>query len=710
MLCLPKSIAETVKTAIKKGDVSLDKLYNMTSKERETIFAQYVGKDSASLVNLEYEKARLAATKKAAADYVSASDKGKFQKTATAGEFGKKLLTPDQTKKFAVEKIDTQIKTLEARHSALSEKLSAMEGETKANAQLKLNKIQDQIDRLNVRREDTQNPPNDRMLKMIEDAKGVLTDENFSEIASSKLGQEVTPAQGKYIIDQAAKLRELAPANKDALIGVTPEYLQARNNLEGFISSMNPASHALSIVRNLIEISRNNLITNISTPLKTFISGGERYVAGAIQRRLANMSLRGANPDLAKQISADSRSLFWKTGSNAAAMESLDDASSVLGSHAGASGKEFSGITGNEKFDNVQEGKGSGVGALLDRGVGKVAQASHYVAIYLEHNILFTKLYTSAFSDILNFRSADMAKAEGLTGLAMKTRAAELMRDAAKIEPATTEGKLLRQVGQEGAARTLNVNNTWASRFSVGMKNMFNKIHPDIPIGTLLEPIAKIPANIIANGISNTPVGIPSAAWDVIAGRYKIGSDSLDTRYEGMLQYKKGVEGLIRVAGAVGIAALVTNGLQKKDFRSDNYGNHFLLVGNTWINTEFFFALSPNLAGFMAMKDNPKENPAIAFLTGGKVGEGALGGVLNIPGVDIANQTIQSALGKHPVSDLESSALSRTLPAAVFNIFKDRPINRLFFGASGVETAQQVKADDVAKAKKAAATKAAAKK
>jgi len=48
--------------------------------------------------------------------------------------------------------------------------------------------------------------------------------------------------------------------------------------------------------------------------------------------------------------------------------------------------------------------------------------------------------------------------------------------------------------------------------------------------------------------------------------------------------------------GAVGVAAAITSQLTKKDFRADNYGNHFVKVGDYWVNTEYFTSISPNIA------------------------------------------------------------------------------------------------------------------
>lgn len=707
MLCLPKSIGEKITAAIKSGDIPLEKLYDMSDSERHTVFEHYVGKDSASLVNSEFEKAMVAADKRAKADYITASDKKSFKKTATAGEFAKKLLSDEQAKKVTIKKLEDKIEALKKQQDKIEVALKEAEGESKANLELKLKKVEDKVAQLNVKKEDTVNPVTDRLLKKINDVKGLLSPEeeaaHHADLVTEKMGQNVSPAQGKYIVDKATELQAMIKDGKDTVQGVTPEYLNARNLLDSYIENLNPKSAGMSIIKNLVEISRNNLITSIATPLKTFVSGVTNNLISKAVQRISHLSITGDNYALAKEINNSNADFRAKTGIEPSTLDSINDAGSVLGNH------KSEGKISSEFGDVKKTGVAKGALGVVDTAVGKVAQVSHYVAINLEHTIMFNKIYNSAFSDTLNFRASDIAKAEGLPRGEVKARAAEIMRDAAKIEPETEAGKVLRRIAQEQAAKVLNVNNTWASRFSVGTKNMLNNIHPDIPIGNLIEPIAKIPANIIANGIETTPVGIPKGIWDVVKGKINIGSEDLDIRYKGMEQYRNGVEQLIKIVGSVGVAAIITSNLTKDDFRSDQYGTHFIKVGDTWINTEYFSLISPNIAGMMAMKQNAGKGGVVQdtkqFLTGNGIGQGALGDILNIPGVDVGSRTIQSILGNSFTKDLTAQVENRALPAGIQNMFKDRPINRLFFGANGVESVEQVKADDEAKSKKAAATR-----
>lgn len=70
MLCLPKSLSDKLKVALRSGDVSIPKLYEMTSEERNSLFTSYVGKEMGSFVNGEFEKAMISEQKNALAKWV----------------------------------------------------------------------------------------------------------------------------------------------------------------------------------------------------------------------------------------------------------------------------------------------------------------------------------------------------------------------------------------------------------------------------------------------------------------------------------------------------------------------------------------------------------------------------------------------------------------------------------------------------------------
>jgi len=65
MLCIPKFEMEKLKKAFREGEISIEKLYEMTDIERNTLFKHYLGEDFAKVVNTNFEKAMLSTQKDA---------------------------------------------------------------------------------------------------------------------------------------------------------------------------------------------------------------------------------------------------------------------------------------------------------------------------------------------------------------------------------------------------------------------------------------------------------------------------------------------------------------------------------------------------------------------------------------------------------------------------------------------------------------------
>jgi hypothetical protein len=513
------------------------------------------------------------------------------------------------------------------------------------------------------------------------DPKG--NDPFFNDLAQTKLGVGVTQEEAKTIYDLANKAQDAKDNSSGALAGVSDEYLKAKTDLNNYINSVKPTSTLGSIGRNLSTIGRNNLLMNPATPLKTALSQLTNTVVDSVTRRLSYMSLNGENGDLVKSARKEAWQTFKKTGMNTAAMEGLDD------THVMGKGENFQPAKG---VDNAA----SMVGKAASKVVGKVAQVSNKVAIDWEHNIAFNFTYQHNFYDMANLVSSDIAHQEGVGSGMVKSRAAEIFKDAAKIEPDTKEGKMVRMLAQKQAARVTSTNETWASRFSVGVKDTLNKVIPGFRLGDVISPIAKIPANVIANGLENSGVGIPKAVGDILAGRTKLQSEDLNTKYEGMAQFRQGMQTLLRTAGTLGVAAAIAQNLSKDDFRTDNYGNHFFRIGNTWINTEYISSISPALAGMMQVKQDGKPgqnttDTAAQFLGGSAQGLKLLPGANEVTNLvnSITNGNYSKGIQKY-ASDFFTS---RGEPTFIKSLQSGNPVNNLFFGKTGVESNDQVKTD-----------------
>ena len=319
----------------------------------------------------------------------------------------------------------------------------------------------------------------------------------LSDFAEKKLGVGVTSDEAKNILNLSKKAAALKNENPK-MSGVSDEYLNASQDLRNYIDSLKPVSAWKSIVGNLLTIFRNNLLLNPSTPIKATTSQFINHAMDVVSRRLGALSVKSLNPELASKANSEAWETFKKTGLNTAAMESLDD----------------HGMLGEKNRFAPQSGKDSS-GPLVnaaESATRKVAQVSSKVAIDWEHNFSYVKFYQKSFFDAANVISSQLSKGD-------KAKSAAMMTDAARIQPKTDEGKIVRSMAQEQAARVLSSNNSPLSRLSLGIKDAFNKAVPRL--GDALVPIAKIPANVIWNGIENSGVGIPLGARDIVLVKKK---------------------------------------------------------------------------------------------------------------------------------------------------------------------------------------------
>ncbi len=511
----------------------------------------------------------------------------------------------------------------------------------------------------------------------------------LADLAEKKLGVAVSPEEMQKVLDLSARATKILETSRPKLSGVSDEYLKAREELRDYIASRKPVSAWSSISRNLFTIARNNLLLNPSTPIKTSFGQIVNASMDYITRRIGALSIKANNNDIATKASNEAWQTFKNTGLNTASMENIDD-TGRLGEK-----NRFNTPTGTDTSGKVMN--------AVETATRKVAQVSNKVAIDWEHNIPFTKFYQKTFFDAANVVSSMIAKGEKLTGAEARSRSAEILTDAARIEPKTPEGALVRMEAQKQAARVTSTNETLVARFSLGLKDAMNKAIPGF--GNALIPIAKIPANIIWNGIENSGLGIPLGAKDIWEGRVKMQSDNLSTRYEGMSQFAGGIQKVARTIGVISAAALFSSQLQKTDFRQDQYGNNFVKIGGLWVNMEYISAISPALAGMMNVrqKSTPGQSPEN---TVNQYVAGSLTGLRNVPGIDEASKLIADVTNSDYSKGIKKYASnffsSRGVPSFIQNLTKNRTIDRLFFGATGVETPQQVAQDKADAAKKAA--------
>jgi hypothetical protein len=704
--CLLPQLADKFLGAVKNGEIDVAKFNELSSEDRVATLRKYVG-DDAERVNLNFENALLLKNQDAALinwiKKTSGMDDAKkagmlknIEDSKNARE--SRLYTPTENQgflgsvlkqKFGVDITPEEAKTIYDLKKKLGsdaptnvhkliDSLSSITDKTPEQSKL-IKSVQDKLLESKVASKMDQT----RIAASTEkDLMDRLKNSNISDSPTSKAFiQKLVEQKNKIEItpDEAHKAFTLtnemnAVKDKGAgFSGVSEEYMTKRNALNDYINSFRNVGPVKSIIGNVAVTGRNILLSNPSTPIKTFESAALNSLSDAITRRIYGKTLTGHVSDLASQATKEAWQHSLKTGWNEAGMENMDDHNAL--------GK-------GEDFNVPQQaipGKLGPVANLLGKTTSLVAKYTNKVIIDWAHKLPFNFFYQKNFYDILNVVASKVADSEGLVGDEARARTEGIFRDAARIEPKTDEGKAIRKSVQTQVSKVLNTNDTFGSRLSLGMKNMLNKAWPGARLGDYIVPIAKIPSNVIWNGLENAGLGLPRGIKDFFEGKRDMASTDPETKLQGAIKFESGVKQLIKIGGSLATAYLLTSQLQKNDFRTDKYGKSFVKVGGTWVNTEYISAVSPTLAGMMAIKQSGNNADYLA---------GATSGLKALPGVDSITSAFNSISSFKTLGDSLSAAIkSRTEPGVVANLFKDRPINRLIFGAQGVETEAEMASD-----------------
>jgi len=121
-ICLPKVNREQLLNALKKAEVTIGKLYELSDVERNTLLSKYVGKENASFVNAKFEQAMLSAQKQAFVNWIkrttSFTDPIR-QDMLKKVENNKKFLSADESGRFmddlAELKLGIRVSEIEAK-------------------------------------------------------------------------------------------------------------------------------------------------------------------------------------------------------------------------------------------------------------------------------------------------------------------------------------------------------------------------------------------------------------------------------------------------------------------------------------------------------------------------------------------------------------------------------------------------------------------
>ena len=483
----------------------------------------------------------------------------------------------------------------------------------------------------------------------------------LKDLVAAKLKLTLTPEEGKGIFDRAKILQDLAPkddgTNLDKWGNPTLKYWEARADMEKYIQSLNPSSKLQVWMQN---IGRNMLLASLHTPIKAIEGNLVNSAFEASARRISGWQFTSAvDIGLRKDYIKDATDLYSKTGYNISTIMSLKDDS----------------LFGEKKIS--AQGKGA---------FNKAAQMVTDIVINKLHGLPFTAIESANFADSASLEATRIGKNEGLNGDELKTRATELFKDAASLNPKTEQGQAIRDKAKADAMQAVYVNKSSGSKITAYTKSIFNQLLPGL--GDLTIPIAKIPANVISRGVEIAGGGFITSAVDFAEGWQEYQKTGDPKAWDA--PKKNFIKTMIVMGLGTTAAYIIASRFNKDQFIGAYPTNanevdllkmrggiaNSVKIGNNWVSLEEFGPLAPTISGIMYAKkygDGSVSSYIQNYI------QGVIEGTEGLPGISqvmTALSWIKTAGtgGGFDMAKAGAGALtfveSRTIPAIVMDAFK----------------------------------------
>lgn len=465
------------------------------------------------------------------------------------------------------------------------------------------------------------------------DKLGVLTPEatkTFTQnLIAEKLGATVTETEAKTISDKASVLSEKA-AKLSTIGDYTDnpkgqmEYFKAKRDMEDYLDSLNPSGQ-LKVLTSTI--ARGNMLMRIGSILVNINSNNWQGITESIVRRFETRAITGANTQEMGKLLKFQTDIFRETGFDLTRMTSLESDRKILGQD----------ITNSQGKGLVRK-----IGRMYEDFVFKLTQGLPDVAAA-----------SIAFGDRSNLLSTKIAYGEKLTGEQAKTRALEIFKDAASVEPKTEEGKAVRQQAIMDAERSTNTDSRVLAEKALGLRKLLNV--GDLKFGDMNIPFVKTTANAIQSSLEASGITIPLEVTTRLIKTIKLVQQSSESGYKAWGEASKEAfsgfgSTMVRAGLGTTAAWLVANAIKPDDYvgvyptsakeqellRLKNATPNSVKIGGRWISLDWFGPMFAPMVGMMNAKKYGKTfNEQVYYFA-----TGAGYQVLKTPGIDYLKQTI----------------------------------------------------------------------
>lgn len=394
--------------------------------------------------------------------------------------------------------------------------------------------------------------------------------------AEQKHGVALTAKETKQFAELGEKLYETVQKlgeNTGDVVGHFDEnlaYADALSKMQDYSRSLQPSSAWKTFTKTF---GKASMLASIKTPFLNIESNTIVAFSEAVARRLKNWKFHSSvESGVAREYRTNIRKIFAKTGVDFSRMISVDSPITGLGKVVGE-----------------------------DITVPK----NKYVRGYTDFvfNTLLTKpdVAFSAFAsaDSMGINATRLAKGD-------KKLATEIFKDAARIQPITKEGMIVRQQAIADAQMATYTNDSFSARMSESVRNLLNKVG----VGDLVMPFVKTVANVAELGADYAGMGFVKAG---VRGGKMLATRTLDKQ-----AVQKSFADITRSGLGLTAGFLIASQIDAEHFMGaydprrtkidqlSNSTSNAILVKfgdkERWISMDYFGPLAPVVTGMLYAK------------------------------------------------------------------------------------------------------------
>lgn len=513
------------------------------------------------------------------------------------------------------------------------------------------------------------------------DEMGVLgkdKDSFLNDLVAEKLGITVTPDELRVITEKAQKVDELFTDaklyDKDGLINV--ESMVAKKDLNDYVNSLTP-THKLKIATSII--GRGNMLMNVPPAILNAVSNTVQGAMQVFEKRIARgildiasgekPTIKGTNIDFGKKYIARALKIYQETGYDVTRLEMSNKGDLI---HFEEPGQQRLG-------EDIIHSEGPGLIRKYGRFTSKVV--FKYLLGFNDALSATTQAMDTATLDSLR-----MAQREGLSGNKAQTRALEILKDSARLQPTTTMGQLVKSQSIVDARTATWTNKGHFNTISLAIRNVLNVASGDLSAGDTLMPFVTTAANVIEFSLDSAGMGFIKGTYGLIKGaKAEWEAGNPDPMQKVITQY-------VRAGLGMTLAYVLANMFDPDDFVSayeattikgrdlakmKNAPYNAIRIGDKWYSLDYFGALG---SGFVGMMYARKYGDGLLGTVHQYI-RGAGGQVLQIPGFrdlpdiyDKVSSFVQQKDIEKPTKGLPDAAVnfirSRTVPAILNNLLQ----------------------------------------